>query len=314
MCGVSEPDRAQPTRTRARRVAAARAARGRRRRRFGALLGCGAAALLVWFAASGGHGGRALTAAGAARAPHAAHGQQVPHGETPVAVSTNAASTATILRYTNYIAAGSTRAREVALTFDDGPGPYTPAILRVLRREHAEATFFEIGRAIRAFPQTARAVFAAGMPIGDHTQTHAFLGRLAPSAQAAEIDGVSNALRATGLPPTTLFRPPYGSFNVATLSALRERRMLMVLWSADTKDFSQPGVKRIVYIAVSGAKPGAIILMHDGGGKRAQTVAALPRIIQRLRQRGFRLVTIPQLLRDDPPPHGQKPPRSLAGN
>lgn len=242
----------------------------------------------------------------------AQHRSRVRAGNPSAAISS--AAVAATLPYTSYIAAGSIRVREVALTFDDGPSPYTQAILRVLRRERAQATFFETGRAIRAYPQISRAVLAAGMAVGNHTQSHAFLGRLAVSAQAAEIDGPASALRAASLPPTNLFRPPYGSFNAATLGLLRQRHTLMVLWSADTKDFSQPGVKRIIYVAVSGAKPGAIILMHDGGGPRAQTVAALPRIIQRLRQRGFRLVTIPQLLHDDPPPPGQLPPRNLAGN
>ena len=86
----------------------------------------------------------------------------------------------------------------------------------------------------------------------------------------------------------------------------------MVLWSVDTKDYSQPGVNKIVYATVSGAQPGAIVLMHDGGGNRAQTVAALPRIILRLRRRGFRLVSIPQLIGDDDPlPRDQPPPHEL---
>jgi peptidoglycan/xylan/chitin deacetylase (PgdA/CDA1 family) len=108
-------------------------------------------------------------------------------------------------------------------------------------------------------------------------------------------------------------RPPYGSLDATTLDVLKAQRMLMVLWSVDTSDYARPGVSRIIYTAVSGAQPGAIILMHDGGGDRSETVAALPRIITRLRQRGFRLVTISQLLADDPPPKNQPPPHSLAG-
>ena len=87
----------------------------------------------------------------------------------------------------------------------------------------------------------------------------------------------------------------------------------MVLWSADTKDYARPGVAKIIYTAISGAQPGAIILMHDGGGDRSQTAAALPRIILRLRQRGFRLVTVAQLVADDPPSSRQPSPRPLSG-
>ena len=89
--------------------------------------------------------------------------------------------------------------------------------------------------------------------------------------------------------------------------------MLMVLWSADTSDYTRPGVSKIIYTAVSGAQPGAIILMHDGGGDRSETVAALPRVITRLRERGFRLVTVSQLIADDPPPTNQPPSHPLSG-
>jgi chitin deacetylase len=88
----------------------------------------------------------------------------------------------------------------------------------------------------------------------------------------------------------------------------------MVLWSADTKDYSQPGTKKIIYAGISAGRPGAIVLMHDGGGNRAETVAALPRIITRLRQRGYHLVTVPQLIADDPPPPNQPPPHPLSAH
>ena len=110
-----------------------------------------------------------------------------------------------------------------------------------------------------------------------------------------------------------LLRPPYGSFDQSTLEVLLAEGMLMVLWSADTSDYLRPGVSKIIYTAVSGAKPGAIILMHDGGGDRSETVAALPRIIVRLRQRGFHLVTVSQLIADDPSPTDQPSPHSLSG-
>lgn len=216
-----------------------------------------------------------------------------------------------LLSYTSYVERGSSRRREVALTFDDGLGPATPRILAILRKTHTPATFFLIGRSVRSYPWLVAAEAREGFVVGDHTETHPFMSGLTRSAQAAELRQAADDIqRAHGRYPR-LFRPPYGVFDKATLAVLRARRMLMVLWSVDTKDYSQPGVNKIVCTTVSGAQPGAIILMHDGGGNRAQTVAALPRIILRLRRRGFRLVSIPQMISDDPPPRDQPPPHEL---
>ena len=217
-----------------------------------------------------------------------------------------------VLAYTSYIRLGGHR-REVALTFDDGPGPATPRILAILRKTHTPATFFPIGRSVRSSPQLVADEVRQHLAVGDHTESHPRLSGLTPAAQAAEIRQAAEDIHHAGAPYPRLFRPPYGSFDRDTLALLRGQRMLMVLWSVDTKDFSRPGKKKIIYTAVSGAQQGAIILMHDGGGDRSQTVAALPRIILRLRQRGFRLVSIPQLISDDPPPHGQAPPQPLSG-
>lgn len=218
-----------------------------------------------------------------------------------------------ILGYTPYLALGSPRRREVALTFDDGPSTWTPKILAVLRREHAVATFFEIGREARAHPRYTAELVRAGMPIGDHTETHPPLGELPAAAQRREIAQAARSISSAGAPSPLLFRPPYGSFNSKTLAILRARHMLMVLWSVDTSDYLQPGAARIANTAISGARPGAVILFHDGGGRRSQTLAALPRVIHALRRRGFRLVTIWKLLHDDPPPRHQAPPRDLSG-
>ena len=117
-----------------------------------------------------------------------------------------------------------------------------------------------------------------------------------------------------GGPRERLFRPPYGSYDPTTLELLRKRGMLMVLWSVDTEDYLRPGADEIVATALAGAKPGAVILLHDAGGDRSQTIAALPKIIRGLRHRHLRPVTIPRLVRDDPPPHGQKLPDQLRGS
>jgi len=153
----------------------------------------------------------------------------------------------------------------------------------------------------------------AGCEIGDHTETHPPLALLTPEAQQEQITEAAQAIHAAGASSPVLFRPPNGSFDNTTLQILRAERMLMVLWSADTKDYTHPGASRIMYAGDSGGQPGAIILLHDGGGDRSETVAALPRIVERLRQRGFRLVTVSQLVADDPPPTHQPPPRPLSG-
>jgi peptidoglycan/xylan/chitin deacetylase (PgdA/CDA1 family) len=202
----------------------------------------------------------------------------------------------------------------VALTFDDGPGPFTPRILHILRRTHTPATFFVIGRSARTYPHLVATEARDGFAVGDHTETHPLLGTLSARAQSTEIGTAAADIHRAGAPYPRLFRPPFGSFNQATLAALRARAMLMVLWSADTKDYSQPGVQKIIYAGISAGRRGAIVLMHDGGGNRAQTVAALPRIITRLRQRGYELVTVPQLIADDPPPGHQAPPHPLSGH
>ncbi len=218
-----------------------------------------------------------------------------------------------VLAYTSYVQYATQRRRDVALTFDDGPGPYTGAILHILRVTHTPATFFVIGRWALAYPRLVAAEVRAGCEVGDHTQTHYPLALLSASAQTAELTQAAQAIHRAGAPWPVLMRPPYGSFDPTTLQVLRAQRMLMVLWSADTSDYERPGVSKISYVALSGARPGAIILMHDGGGDRSETVAALPRIIERLRQRGYRLVTVSQLIADDPPSVAQPPPTPLSG-
>ena len=217
------------------------------------------------------------------------------------------------LVYTPFVREGGGSARDIALTFDDGPGPYTPQVLSVLEQAHVRATFFAIGKMERYFSDFTARELRDGHVVGDHTETHPMLARLSAHEQREELFEAIVRIELLGTRPI-LFRPPYGSFNAATLRQLRALKLLMVLWSADTGDYQQPGVPVIVQRALAGAHPGAIILMHDGGGDRSQTVAALPAIIHALRARGYRLVTVPQLLHDDPPPAGQPLPTRLAGD
>lgn len=209
------------------------------------------------------------------------------------------------LAYTPLVRIAGAQHREIALTFDDGPGPYTPDVLTILEREHVPATFFEVGVLERYFYASTARIVADGDVIGDHTQLHAPMSKLPAAKQRAELLEQAAAIGRYGAPFPRLFRPPYGLWNSTTLRLLRRYHMLMVLWTVDTSDYRLPGVGSIVEAAVKGARPGAIILLHDAGGNRAETVAALPRIIADLRRRGYKLVTVPRLLLDNPAPHAQ---------
>jgi peptidoglycan/xylan/chitin deacetylase (PgdA/CDA1 family) len=204
------------------------------------------------------------------------------------------------LSYTPFVRAAGSEHREVALTFDDGPGPYTPDILRLLVRDHVPATFFEVGVEERYFHTATAEIVAGGYPIGDHTESHSPMSQLKRKAQLAQLIQDSVAIGNYGAPFPRMFRPPYGMWNHTTLALLHQYKMLMVLWSVDTDDYERPGVNVIVQRTLDGLQPGAIILLHDGGGDRSQTVAALPLIIKALRRRGYKLVTVPRLLLDNP--------------
>jgi peptidoglycan-N-acetylglucosamine deacetylase len=221
---------------------------------------------------------------------------------------------ASVLAYTPFVKAASTHKREIALTFDDGPGPYTPAVLAVLERMHVRATFFVIGKMLRYFSAASVREINDGDVIGDHTQTHPMLAKLSRHDQFEELFEQIARVELLGGRRPDLFRPPYGSFDATTLAELHRLHLLMVLWSVDTDDYRQPGVSVIVERALAGAQPGAIILMHDAGGAREQTIAALPIVIRRLRARGYRLVTVPELMKDDPPPAGEPLPPNLSGD
>ena len=197
--------------------------------------------------------------------------------------------------------AGSGREREVALTFDDGPGPYTPQILDTLIRLRAPATFFPVGFTIDEYPASIQREVENGFAIGDHTENHARLGGLPAKEQEAELLEQAAELRRQGAPFPRLFRPPFGVYDATTLKLLRRHRMLVVLWTVETADYERPGDEAIVQRVLQDVRPGAIVLLHDGGGDRSETAAALPRIIHELRARDYRLVTIPQLALDSPP-------------
>ena len=242
------------------------------------------------------HGGGASSSAGtSAHAARSASLRAIPPAD---ALERGDKAVDSVLGYTPFARAGGTQGRDVALTFDDGPGPYTPGVLSVLEREHVPATFFVIGEELRYFSAaTARAIHD-GFVIGDHTETHPMLAHLSAHDQREELFEQIARIELLGGHRPRLFRPPYGSFNTTTFHLLHQMRMLMVLWSVDTDDYQRPGVEVIVQRASEGIKPGAIILMHENHG---QTVRALINIFGALQRKHLRAVSVPQLLSDDPP-------------
>lgn len=188
---------------------------------------------------------------------------------------------------------GPAAGRTVALSFDDGPSPYTPQILGILKAHHVPATFFEVGEEVAAYPTFSRWALGEGSAIGDHTWSHPILTTSNVVAQV----GAARAeiVRQTGYSPC-LVRPPYGIAPASIVDAIRGMGMLTVQWDVDPRDWSLPGVSAIVANVLANVHPGAIVLMHDGGGPRSETVAATRIIVPALLARGYRLVTVPQML------------------
>ncbi len=196
---------------------------------------------------------------------------------------------------------GNIHLPKIALTFDDGPDLYnTPQILDVLQQYGVKATFFGIGHQIAAHPHIVRQEYEAGHTIGNHSWAHPDLGLLPASDILSELDDTSKAIQEViGVRPT-FFRPPYGSLSIQVLAQAYHLGSTIVMWNAgeEARDWSNPGVSYIVRHILSLVCEGSIILMHDGGGDRSQTVAALSVIIERLRDRGFQFVTIQQMVDD----------------
>lgn len=192
---------------------------------------------------------------------------------------------------------GNLQLPEVALTFDDGPDPrHTTAILNILRHYQIHATFFAIGQHVVVYPNLVRQEYLAGNDVGDHTWSHPFLPNVAENDIGQQITSTANAIKqCTGKTPT-YFRAPYGAISPQVLSQVNKLGMRIFQWNVDPQDWSQPGRDAIIARVTSHAGSGAIILMHDGGGDRSQTIAALPTIIERLQARGLHFVTLREMI------------------
>jgi peptidoglycan/xylan/chitin deacetylase (PgdA/CDA1 family) len=282
-----------------------------RRRAVATIVALALLALLV--AALSSHGGSAHSASTAGHA-RAAVVKRTDAEAQALAAAAEGKAIDHVLSYAPAIREGGRRGNEVALTFDDGPGPYTQRLVTELDRLGVHGTFFAIGNEERYFSAGTLLELRSGEVVGDHTESHPMMASLSAHDQYEELFEQIARIELLDGPRPRLFRPPYGSFNATTYKLLHKLRLLMVLWSTDTEDYRLPGVPTIVQNALAGAHPGAIILMHDGGGDRSQTIAALPAIVSGLRRKGLRPVTVPRLMLDDPPPPGQPLPSSLAGD
>jgi peptidoglycan/xylan/chitin deacetylase (PgdA/CDA1 family) len=183
---------------------------------------------------------------------------------------------------------------QVALTFDDGPGPQTRDVLEQLVREHSVATFFVMGSHAKEDPDAVRALYKAGMQIGNHTWSHPQLARLSASKQLSELKRTQEEIASIiGVRPR-FFRPPYWSWNYLTTREAGELGMIGTMFSVDTGDWELPGTDAIIKAALK-ARAGDVIAFHDAGGDRSQTVAAIAPIIVALRAEHLEPVTLDRL-------------------
>ncbi|MET8000799.1 polysaccharide deacetylase family protein [Nonomuraea glycinis] len=180
----------------------------------------------------------------------------------------------------------------VALTFDDGPGPYTAELLDTLRRHGARATFFPVGSSAAARPELLRRMSAEGHLVGNHGWAHRDLSTLPSSQIAHSLESTEDVVSAAIGQTPTLVRPPYGAVSLDVRNVARERGASLVGWDVDTQDQRDPEAAAIAGRAVEQAHPGAIVLMHD---VHRATVDAIPDMVERLRGKGYTFVTVPEL-------------------
>ncbi|MGW0836143.1 polysaccharide deacetylase family protein [Streptomyces prunicolor] len=190
-----------------------------------------------------------------------------------------------------FLERGGSTEKQIALTFDDGPSPYTSDILDILRHYGAKATFFCVGLHADCYPETVARIAAEGHLLGNHTWSHPFVPDLTRDEMRFQIQATNRAIRLVTDTEPTLVRPPYGSRTADALNWLAEMGMTTMLWDTDSRDWSLPGPEGIVTNALAQARNGSIVLMHDGGGNREETVMALPAILESLLEQRYTLVT-----------------------
>ena len=220
--------------------------------------------------------GMAVVSLSAARTPRTALAAQ----QAPAQVTESAAASSATIAY-------------VYLTFDDGPHPtYTPQVLDVLRRNGIRATFFQIGREVYRYGPLTTSAYQRGHSVQNHTWSHVDLRRQSWTGFRQQIVDTDRFIRArTGVTPRCL-RPPYGATDALVRLRAASLGKTIKLWSVDPRDWQRPGAWVIANRVLSQVRPGSVILLHDGGGNRSQTVAALWTIIRNLKARGYSFATM----------------------
>ena len=194
----------------------------------------------------------------------------------------------------DYAFGGPTTQKVIYLTFDDGPAPpYTDEIMALLNKYGATATFFVVGQQVQAFPGEVKKIAAAGHAIGDHTQTHPNLNKLsAPQVRAQLADVQQEAGPAIG----KCMRPPYGLIDTKGVAIAKSLGLTVIMWTGHALDWSSPPVSEMIPALKAATHPGAVILLHDGGGPRDHTVSALKQYLPWLQSRGYRMLAVPACL------------------
>lgn len=189
----------------------------------------------------------------------------------------------------------------VALTYDDGPRlPETLDLLAVLEKEEVPATFFQTGRDIEKYPDVVKKVAAAGHEIGNHSYSHQEMVWRSPAFIESELARTDQALVDLGIPKPKLMRPPFGKRLLILPWYLWLRRQSLILWAVDSSDYldgiTAAQITERVLAQIKTGPTGPIVLMHDGGGDRHQTVLATQEIITRLKAEGYTFLTVSDLL------------------
>ncbi len=183
----------------------------------------------------------------------------------------------------------------IALTFDDGPWPGTTNdVLYILDQYKIKATFFVVGRNVQNYPEITKKIVRHGHALGNHTWSH-YYHYHNPSAASREIDNTTARVYKTTGVKMSLFRPPGGVLNNGLVAYASKQKQSVVMWSADSQDY-RVSANALRNNVLKYADPGGIVLLHDGGGNRSRTVRALPGIIDELKNRGYRFVTVPELM------------------
>ena len=186
----------------------------------------------------------------------------------------------------------------IALTFDDGPWPETTEkVLAALKKENVKATFYMVGQPLKSWPELGKKVLADGHVIANHTLHH-WYKQMSPLVAQREIEDTQAIIRDILKVETAYFRPPGGVLTNGLVAYAQKKGQSVNMWSVDSNDShpKRPSPEAMLKTILAQATPGGIVLMHDGGGSHDNTAKAVPQIIIKLREQGYRFVTVPELL------------------